>query len=91
MNSNQFGQLMAFLRKLEEAHIHYQLTRNRDEAVSIHIAVPGERWEVDFLDDGGVDVERFVSDGRIDDETALSELFAKFSDVEPATSHDSPP
>jgi hypothetical protein len=44
---------------------------------------------VDFLDDGSVDVERFVSDGRIDDEAALAELFAKFSDGEPATTHDS--
>jgi hypothetical protein len=89
MKPNQCHSLTAFLRRLDEARIHYQLARHRDEAVSVLIAAPGERWEVDFLEDGGVDVERFVSDGRIDDETALAELFAKFSDPEPATSHDS--
>jgi hypothetical protein len=89
MNADPFTKLMALLRRLEQAHIHHELTRYRDETISVRITVPGERWEVDFLVDGSVDVERFVSDGRIDAETALAELFARFSDEEPATTHDS--
>jgi hypothetical protein len=89
MNPDQFSRLMVFLRRLQQARIHHELSRYRDEAISVRIAVPGERWELDFLADGSVDVERFVSDGRIDDETALADLFARFSDEEPATSHES--
>ena len=43
------------------------------------------RWEIDFVDYGDevqVEIERFVSDGHIDDEAALDELFAHFSDKE---------
>jgi hypothetical protein len=46
----------------------------------VSISVPGERWEVEFLDDGSVEVERFVTTGKIQDEDALAELFARFSD-----------
>lgn len=43
-------------------------------------------WEVDFFADGEVYVERFCSNGQIDDESASVELFAKHSvDAEPAT------
>jgi hypothetical protein len=35
---------------------------------------------VDFLADGDVDVERFVSTGDVDDESALEELFEKLAD-----------
>ena len=44
------------------------------------VAVPGERWEVDFLDDGAVEVEVFRGDGGVADETALTELFDRHSD-----------
>ena len=51
----------------------------------IEITVPGERWEIEFVDYGEdvqVEIERFVSNGQIDDEAALDELFARFSDKE---------
>jgi hypothetical protein len=40
----------------------------------VEVAVPGERWEVEFLSDGSVDVERFVSTGTVCGEDALDEL-----------------
>jgi hypothetical protein len=46
----------------------------------VMIAVPGERWEVEFLTDGSIEVEKFVSDGEIFGEEAIDELFAKYSD-----------
>jgi hypothetical protein len=46
----------------------------------VQIAVPGERWEVEFLNDGSVDVEIFRSDGQIHDSTALAQLIQKHSD-----------
>src|SRR4051812_3560637 len=78
---NQFHRLLAFLRQLEAARIAYQLRHSRDEAVMVEIAVPGERWEVDFLEDGDIEVERFRSHGKIETtEAVLQELFRKFAD-----------
>jgi len=42
------------------------------------VTVPGQRWEVEFLEDGRVDVEKFVSDGTISDEGELRRLFDEF-------------
>ena len=72
-------QLLAFLNRLEEAKIHYRLNKVRD-AVMVEVAVPGERWEIEFFEDGHTEVERFVSDGEIRDGTALKDLFSRFSD-----------
>lgn len=83
MKEDRYDRLMTFLQRLSEAKIHYRLSHNRDDAVSVEVTIPGERWEVDFLDDGCVDVERFVSNGVIQDESALEELFAKNSDPVP--------
>ncbi|NJK52609.1 MAG: hypothetical protein HC772_00290 [Leptolyngbyaceae cyanobacterium CRU_2_3] len=60
----------------------YSLAHHRDEAVMVAIAVPGERWEIEFLGDGSVDVEKFVSHGDIAGEEALTELFDRFSESE---------
>jgi len=42
------------------------------------VTVPGQRWEVEFLEDGRVDVEKFVSDGTISGENELRRLFDEF-------------
>ena len=52
---------LRFLNRLEEEKIYYRLNKVREEAVMAEIAVPGERWEVEFMEDGSVQVERFVS------------------------------
>lgn len=41
------------------------------------VATPGSRWEVEFMDEGTVEVERFRSDGTIWDERVLDELLAE--------------
>jgi len=72
--------LLQFLAKLEKRHIHFKLTSSRPDALMVEIAVPGERWEVEFLEDGSVDVERFLSDGTIAGAAAIRDLFERFSD-----------
>ena len=72
-------QLTEFIKKLETANIAYNLDRVRD-AVMVVVVVPGERWEVEFMDEGGVEVEVFRSDGSIQDETSLSRLFEVHGD-----------
>ena len=38
------------------------------------ISVPSEYWEVEFMDDGTIEVERLRSDGKIGDESWIAEL-----------------
>ena len=66
--TNATGHLYASNRisaGLERGKIHYTLQSCRDEAIMVLVTVPGERWEVEFLADGSVEVERFISDGEI--------------------------
>jgi len=76
----QPANLLSFLNDLRAAKISYRLGHLRDEAILVEIAVPGERWEVEFFEDGIVEVEVFKSDGTIHDALALSQLLAEHSD-----------
>jgi hypothetical protein len=72
--------LLAFLRRLDDAGISHTLAHNRDESIMVVVAVPGERWEVEFFCDGrGVEIEIFSSNGKIFAGDALEKLFAKHS------------
>jgi hypothetical protein len=82
MRKDIFDKMMRFLDKLEQGKISYTLARHRDEALMVNVAVPGERWEIEFLRDGSIEVERFISESEIYGEEALDELIAKYSDVE---------
>ena len=44
------------------------------------VVVPGQRWEIEVNSEGCVEVEVFKSDGRIQGEEMLDELFRDFSD-----------
>jgi hypothetical protein len=70
--------LIEFLNKLEGTSIYYKLNKARD-AVMVEIAVPGERWEVEWMDGDTIQVERFKSDGMIRSESELEMLFRDFS------------
>lgn len=82
MKSNVFDKLILFLQNLEQQRISYTLAHHRDEAIMVTVAVPGERWEVEFLSDGAVEIEKFISNGEIAGEEALSEFFARYSEQE---------
>jgi hypothetical protein len=58
---NSLGKLLSFLNRLEQAKICYILKHVRDETIMVLIAVPGERWEVEFFEDGSIEVEKFIS------------------------------
>ena len=82
--NNPLQNLLDFLTELERHNIFFKLGRAREEAVMVEVAVPGERWEVEFLADGAVEIEVFNKSGGVktghDSETALKELFDKYSD-----------
>ncbi len=72
--------LYLLLNRLRRAKIHHVVRHDREGAVTIGIAIPGERWELDILEDGTVEIEVFQSDGTIHGESKLRELFTRFSD-----------
>ncbi len=74
------NELLSFLIKLKKAKIYYSLASPREGAIMVEIAVPGERWEVEFMGDGAVEIEVFRSDGKILDKSSLDRLFERFAD-----------
>ena len=73
-------ELITFLNKLEDNNIFYKLSKIRNEAIMVEVAVPGQRWEIEFLEDGTVEVEKFISNGDFYDVKELESLFKNFSD-----------
>ncbi len=82
MKSNIFDKLVSFLQNLEQQGIVYNLAHHRDEAIMVIVAVPGERWEIEILSDGSIEVEKFISNGEIAGEESLNELFIRYSEQE---------
>lgn len=69
--------LLAFLDRLDVGRIHYTLAHFRD-SITVEIAVPAEKWEVEFFADGRVEVEVFRSQHGVEDESALARLERHF-------------
>ena len=72
-------ELMEFLDELEKRKIYYRLNKV-SENILVEIAVPGQRWEVEFCRDGEIQIEKFISNGIIYEHTELTNLFQSFSD-----------
>ena len=66
-----------FIRELEATGTHYALTCAREGALMVQVALPGERWEVEFFDGREPEVEVFISDGHIFSAAKLGELREK--------------
>jgi hypothetical protein len=80
---NMFQKLLDFLNRLDEAGLIYTLEHNRDDAILVNISRDNERWEVEFVGDGDVDVEVFYSEeGDLEGEEALERLFEDSDDEE---------
>lgn len=69
-----FEKPLNFSEKLEQDKIHYRLEHVRD-SIMVIVRIPGEFWELEFFEDGTIEIERFFSNGRIEDEASLSLLF----------------
>ena len=52
MKDNIFNKLVLFLQKLEQQGISYSLAHHREEAFMVTVVLPGERWEIELLNDG---------------------------------------
>lgn len=69
-----------FCRELDRRHVTYEIQIAREEALMLSVAVPGERWELEFFDDGRIELERFVSQGVAEAPGALGQLLAWFDE-----------
>ena len=78
--TSSLGELFDLLRRLESAKIAYELRHSRYNAIMVEVDVRGEHWEIEFLQDGDVEVEIYRSGGRILGREALEDLFARHSD-----------
>ncbi len=68
--------LLNFLDRLEDAKISYRLEHVRD-SILVSLAIPGERWEIEFFEDDHTETEIFRSSGVIlRDESMLEKLIA---------------
>lgn len=72
-------ELIEFLDKLDEKKIYYRLNKIRD-SILVEVTVPGQRWEIEFMADGSVEVEKFQSDGVMFGCEELDVLFRDFID-----------
>lgn len=68
--SRPMHKLLTFLARLEQAHLAYRLEHIRD-SIMVEVAVPGERWEVEYFEDGHIEIERFISSGEISNDEGL--------------------
>ena len=75
-----FRVLFDIIEQLETAKISYTVSKYRYDAVSILAHLPGERWEIDVMEDGEVDFERFVSNGEVVERSVLDECIQRFAD-----------
>ena len=78
MKTDTFTQMLSVLHRLDEAKAHYTIACHRDDALMVKVDVPGERWEVEFMADGTMEIERFRSSGDIFGEESLDVLFSQF-------------
>lgn len=70
--------LISFLNWLEEQQIHYRLSKIR-EIILVEIALPGQRWEIEFFADGEILIEKFQSTAQLQSLTELDVLMQEFS------------
>jgi len=82
---NSLNDFIEFLEKLEKHKMDYRINKIRDDTIMVEVIVPGQWWEIEFNTYGEsssytVEIEKYLSDGTIYDETELEVLFRDFSD-----------
>ena len=85
MKQDPFRRLLSFLERLASAKIGFTIEHSRDDALMVLVYSPVGYWEVEFTADGEVEVERYRSDGLIEDDSILDQLFASWADEELST------
>ncbi len=80
MEGGVFGRLLDFLNRLDRMHIFDKLDHTRPDSIMIGISLPGWRWEVEFMGDGSIDVERYESVAGVENDPGLLETMFEDAD-----------
>ena len=77
------NELIELLEKLEAHNIYYKLNKTRGDTIMVEVTVPGQRWEIEYNTYGKsskcqIEIEKFISNGMIYDESELEVLFRDF-------------
>ena len=76
LRGDDLSRLLDFLNRLDAAHIAYDLRHTRPDSIMIDVSLPGWRWEIEFMADGSVEIERYRSVAGVEsDPGLLEELF----------------
>jgi hypothetical protein len=75
-----FEKAYELCRALDARRVPYVLNLTRPEALMLSVAVPGERWEIEFFEDGHIELERFVSSGAEAEPAAAEKLLGYFDE-----------
>ena len=70
-------ELTDFLDRLDAAGIPYDMSSVHEGAVLVGVSQPGERWEIEFDAEGGVEVEVLKNEGEVYDFDKVEELFER--------------
>ena len=81
-DAGTFGRLVEFLNRLDAEHVSYTLGHTRPESVMVDIALPGWRWEVDFMLDGSIEIERYRSVAGVEVDPQLLENLLADADLD---------
>jgi hypothetical protein len=60
LNAPSLHRLLEFLDELRSEQLAFELSAPRSGAVMVQVALPRERWEIEFFADGSIEVDRFV-------------------------------
>ena len=74
--------LLNLMATLRDAKIHFEVFAYRADAITLVASVPGQRWEIEVLEDGSVQFERFVSDGTMHGADSLHESIRGHGEVD---------
>jgi hypothetical protein len=77
-----YRELLQLLNRMDTVKMPYVLRHARPDAITVEVFLPGEHWEIEFVDYGDevqVEVEVFRGGGVTGDEKTVEELFAKWA------------
>lgn len=72
---SELSELTDLLDRLDAAEIQYTLASVSEGSIVVGIDVSDEHWNVEFMDDGDIEVEIFKSDGQVFDYSVIEDLF----------------
>jgi len=79
------GPLLQFIRDMESRNIHFSLKHTRldptHDSLMLTLVMPGRIWEIEFFDDGQVEIEKYKSEGLVE-ATSPEAILAELDELE---------